>query len=79
MLAPAGAVEVDPELLLGGVVEEVICEMVSVAEEQSATVASLNKVGIPPAREVIKPERYRVQPPCVRLCIVDTKVKIIKR
>lgn len=54
-------------------------EMVSVAEEQSATVASLNKVGIPSAREVIKPERYRVQPPCVRLCIVDMKVKVIKK
>jgi hypothetical protein len=75
VLAPAVA-EVDPELLLGGVlVEEVICEMVSVAEEQSATVASWTRWNIPPARRVIKPECYRIQPPYVRLCVVDMKVK----
>jgi len=35
-------------------------------------VCFMNKCGISPGVcVVVKPERYRVQPPCVRLCIVD--------
>ena len=50
---------------VAGVVEEGMIEMVSVAEEPSAMIASLNKVFIPPACKVIKPECYRIQPSCV--------------
>lgn len=59
-----------PEAPVFDVVPEVdIGEMVSVAEEQSATVAFMNKVGVSsPARDTVRPEHYRVQPPCVRLC-----------
>lgn len=83
MLAPAGAVDVEVDLellLLGGVlVGKVIIEIISVAKEQLATVSSRTRWGVPPACEVIKPECYCIQPPCVRLCIVGTKVKIVIR
>ena len=59
-----------PEATVFDVVPEVnISEMVSVAKEQSATVAFMNKVEVSsPARDTVRPEHYRVQPPCVRLC-----------
>jgi hypothetical protein len=76
VLAPAG-VEVDPELpvLAAAVVAGVdvdMYEMVSVAEEHQQRLLHEQGGCVPPACEVVKPERYRVQSPCVRLCIVDT-------
>jgi len=54
---------VDPEFLgiVVGTTEEDIIEMVSVAEEQSATVASRTRWLSLLACEVVKPECYRIQ------------------
>ena len=82
VLVVAG-VGVDPELPVGaaaeaaviGVVEDMY-EMVSVAEEHQQQLLH-EQGGFSPACEVIKPECYCIQPPCVQLCIVGMIVIVI--